>query len=135
MARKLRDKLPRVEFSGEQVTEGYWQQQLRERDARSKLRQKEYSDRTRGANYSNIRSGDKVLLKQTRDSKLSPNFESDSCVVAHKDGNAVVLQDAKRNCKMRNIAHMKKFVEPATIDIKGTRTARASRASSGTSTV
>ena len=39
MGRKLRDKLPKVEFSGEQVTEGYWQQQLRERDARSKLRQ------------------------------------------------------------------------------------------------
>ena len=135
MGRKLRDKIPRVEFSGDQVTEGYWQQQLRERDARSKLRQKEHAYRTRGAKYSDIRSGDKVLLKQARDSKLSPNFGPDSCVVAHKDENAVGLQDAKRNCKMRNIAHMKKFVEPATIDIKGTRPARASRASSGTSRV
>ena len=26
MGRNLRDKHPRVEFSGEQVTEGYWQQ-------------------------------------------------------------------------------------------------------------
>ena len=34
MGRKLRDNLPKVEFSGEQVTEGYWQQQVRERDAR-----------------------------------------------------------------------------------------------------
>ena len=75
MERKLRDKLPTVEFSGEQVTEGYWQQQLREGDARSKLRQKEYADRTRGAKYSDIGSRDKVLLKQARDSKLSPNFE------------------------------------------------------------
>lgn len=117
MGRKLHDKLSKVEFSGEQVTEGYWQQRLRERDARSKLRQKEYADRTRGAKYSDIRSGDKVLLKQTRDSKLSPNFEPDPYVVAHKDGNAVVLQDAEGNCKMRNIAHMKKFVEPATVEI------------------
>ena len=46
MGRKLRDRLPKVEFSGEQVTEGYWQQQLRKRDAHSKLRQKEYADRT-----------------------------------------------------------------------------------------
>ena len=84
MGRKLHDKLPKVEFSGDQVTEGYWQQ----------LRQKEYADRTRGAKYSDIRSGDKVLLKQTRDSKLSPNFEPDPYVVAHKDGNALVLQDA-----------------------------------------
>ena len=70
MGRRLRDKLPKVEFSDEQVTEGYWQQQLRERDARSKLRQREYADRTRGAKYSDIRSGDKVLLKQACDSKL-----------------------------------------------------------------
>ena len=70
MGRKLRHKLPKVEFSGERVTGGYWQEQLRERDARSRLRQKEYADRTRGAKYSDIGSGDKVLLKQARDSKL-----------------------------------------------------------------
>ena len=109
--------VPKLSFSGEQVTEGYWQQQLRERGARSKLRKKEYADRTRGAKYSDIRSGDKVLLKQTRDSKLSPTYKPDPYAVAHKDGNAVVLQDEKGNCKMRNIAHMKKFVEPATIEI------------------
>ena len=103
MARKLHYKLAKVEFSSEQVTGGYWQQQLRERDARLKLRQKEYADRTQGAKYSDIRSGDKVLLKQARNSKLSPNFEPDPYVVAHKDGNAVVLQDTKGNCEMRNI--------------------------------
>ena len=121
MGRKLRDKLSKVEFSGEQVTEGYWQQQLTERDARSKLRQREYADRTRGARYSDIRSGDKVLLKQARDSKLPPDSEPEPYVVAHKDGNAVVLQDAKGNCKMRNIAHMKKFVEPATTKIEASK--------------
>ena len=57
MGRKLRDKLPKVEFSGEQVTEAYWQQQLRARDTRSKLRQKEFADRTRGAKYRDIRIG------------------------------------------------------------------------------
>ena len=46
MGRKLRDKLPQVEFCKEQATEAYWQQQLRKRDARAKLRQK-YADRTR----------------------------------------------------------------------------------------
>ena len=82
----------------------------------------EYTDGTRGAKYSDIRSGDKVLLRQALDSKLSPNFEPDPYVVAHKDGeNAVVLQDAKGNCKMRNIAHMQKFVEPATIEIGALR--------------
>ena len=46
MGRKLRDKLPRVEFSKDRATEAYWQQLLRERDNRAKLRQKEYPDRT-----------------------------------------------------------------------------------------
>ena len=35
-----------------------------------------------------------MLLKQTRENKLSPNYEPDLYVVTHKDGNAVVLQDA-----------------------------------------
>lgn len=114
MGKKLRDKLPQVEFKKEQATEAYWQQQLRERDARAKLRQKEHADKTRAAKYSDIQAGDKVLLKQSRENKLSPNYEPDPYVVTHKDGNAVILQDANGNNKMRNTAHTKKFVEPVT---------------------
>ena len=36
MGRKLRDKLPQVEFSKDRPTEAYWQQLLRERDTRAK---------------------------------------------------------------------------------------------------
>ena len=53
-----------------------------------------------------------------RDSKLSPNYEPGPYVVVHKDGNAVVLQDVNGNSKMCNIAHMKKFVEPATTEME-----------------
>ena len=116
MGRKLRDKLPRVEFSKDRATEAYWQQLLRERDSRAKLRQKEYADRTRGAKHSDIEEGDKVLLKQTRENKLSPNYEPEPYIVTRKDGNAVILQDTNGNNKMRNIAHMKKFVDPGTVD-------------------
>ena len=116
MGRKLRDKLPQVEFSKDRPTEAYWQQLLRERDTRAKLRQKEYADRTRGAKHSNIEEGDKVLLKQTRENKLSPNYEPEPYVVTRKDGNAVILQGANGNNKMRSIAHMKKFVDPETVD-------------------
>jgi len=115
MRRKLCDKLPRVEFSKDRTTEAYWQQLLRERDSRAKLRQKEYADRTRGAKHSNIEEGDKVLLKQTRENKLSPNYEPEPYTVTRKDGNAVILQDTNGNNKMRNIAHMKKFVDPETV--------------------
>lgn len=84
MGRKPRDKLPRVEFSEDRTTEAYWQQLLRE--SRAKLHQKEYADKTHGAKHSKIEEGDKVLLKQTRENKLSPYS------VTHKDGNAVIQQ-------------------------------------------
>ena len=75
MGRKLRDKLAHVEFSKDRLTETYWQQLLRDRDTRAKLQQKEYADRTRAAKYSDIEEGDKVLLKQTCDNKLSPTYK------------------------------------------------------------
>ena len=117
MGRRLRDKLPKVEFSGEQVTEGYWQQ-------------KEYDMHTEQEELNRVTELNRMTLdrqkkycgnRQQTDSKLSPNYEPDPCVVAHKHGNAVVLQDAEGNCKMSNIAHMKKFVEPATIEIEASR--------------
>ena len=90
----------------------------RERDSRAKLRQKEYADKTRGTKHSNIEEGDKVLLKQTRENKLSTHYEPEPYVFIRKDENAVVLQDKNRNNKMHNIAHMKTFIGPET-DKKG----------------
>ena len=100
------------------ATKAYLQQQLRERDARAKLRQKEYADKTRAAKYSDIKAGYKVLFKQSQDNKLSPNYKPDPYVITHRDANTVVLQDANGNNKMRNIAHMKKFVESVTIEME-----------------
>ena len=77
-----------------------------ERDTRAKLHHKEYVVRTQGAKHSDIEEGDKVLLKQTRENKLSPNYEPEPYIVTRKDGNAVILQDTSGNNKMRNIAHM-----------------------------
>lgn len=116
MRRKLSDKLPRVEFSKYRTTEAYWQQLLRERDSRAKLRQKEYADKTRGAKHSKIEQGDKVPLKQTRENKVLPNYEPEPYTVTHKDGNSVILQDTNGTNKMRNIARMKKFIDPETVD-------------------
>lgn len=57
-----------------------------------------------------------MLLKQTCENKLSPNYEPEPYTVTHKDGNDVILQDTNGNNKMRNSAHMKKFVDPETVD-------------------
>ena len=112
------NELPILLLECHRATEAYWQQLLRERerDTRAKLRQKGYADRTRGAKHSDIEEGDKVLLKQTRENKLSPNYEPEPYIVTRKDGNAAILQDTNGNNKMRNIAHMKKFVDPGNVD-------------------
>ena len=57
-----------------------------------------------------------MLLKKTRENKLSPNYEPEPYIDTRKDGNAAILQDTNENNKMRNIAHMKKFVDPGNVD-------------------
>ncbi len=120
MGRKLRDKLPRVEVNESRVTEAERKQLLKERDARKKLRQKQYADKTRAARDSNIGEGDRVLLKQTRKNKLTSNFEPHPYKVVCREGNAVVVQDSDGDNKMRAIAHMKKYVEPQVVETKET---------------
>ena len=112
MGRRLNDKLPKVTIPSERITEAHWQQLLRERDARGKLRQKEYADSKRSAQYSDIAEGDRILLNKSRDNKLSPNFEPEPYVVVEKKGNAVLIEDQEGNTKLRNASHMKKFLQP-----------------------
>ena len=54
MGRKLRDTL-----NSPKTTEAYWQQLLSERDSSAKLHQKEYADKTRGANTEKSRRATK----------------------------------------------------------------------------
>ena len=122
MGRRLNDKLPRVAIPTDRVTEAHWQQLLRERDARAKLRQKEYADSKRSAEYSDIGEGDRILLNKSRDNKLSPSFEPLPYKVVEKKGNAVLIQDQEGNTKMRNASHMKKFIHPdPSTETHGTR--------------
>ena len=93
MGRKLRDKLPKLKISEEQATEADWQKLVKEKDGRAKMKQKIYADKKRGARPSDIVVGDRVLLKQSRENKLSTNFEPHPYTVVHRDGNAVVAED------------------------------------------
>lgn len=76
MGRPLNDKLPIVTILRKRIIEGHWEQLLRERDARGKLREKEYADRKRSAQYSDIGEGDHILLNKRSENKLCPNFET-----------------------------------------------------------
>ena len=109
---RLKDTLPKVTIPSERITEAHWQQLLRERDAQGKLRQKEYADSKRSAQYSDIDEGDRILLNKSRGNKLSPNFEPVPYKVVEKKGNAVLIEDQDGNTKLRNMSHMKKFLQP-----------------------
>ena len=112
MGQRLNDKLPRVTIPSERITEAHWQQLPRERDARGTLRQREYADSKRSAQYSAIGEGDNILLNKSLDNKLSPNFEPLPYKVVEKKGNAVLIQDQEGNTNLRNASHMKKFIQP-----------------------
>ena len=53
-----------------------------------------------------------ILLRQNRENKLSPTFESDPYRVVEKNGNAVIIENSTGQSKMRNTGHIKKFVDP-----------------------
>ena len=106
------DKLPKVTIPSERITQAHWQQLLRERDARGKLWQKEYADSKRSAQYSDITEGDHILLNKSCDKKLCPNFEPVPYKVVEKKGNAVLIEDQEGNTKLRNVSHIKKFLQP-----------------------
>ncbi|KAK3738593.1 hypothetical protein QZH41_009884, partial [Actinostola sp. cb2023] len=112
MGRKVRDKLPRIRLTSERTTESECQQLLRERDAKAKLRQKEYADMNRSAKPCDIQEGEEVLLKQDRENKLFPNFEPEPYTVLERKGNAVVIENTEGKTKMRNIAFTKRFIRP-----------------------
>ena len=112
MGRRLKDKLLKVTIPSERITEAHWQQRLRERDVRGKLRHKEYADSKRSAQYSDIVEGDRILLNKSYDNKLSPNFEPVPYKVVDKNGNAVLIEDKDGNTKLRNTSHLKKSLQP-----------------------
>ena len=114
MGRKLRNKLPKVTIASEKLSEGERRNLILERDAARKQKQKEYADKHRLAHTSDIHEGDTVLVKQLhKTNKLTPNFEPVPSQVIRKDGNAVIVQSPGGPMRMRNSAHVKKFIPTA----------------------
>ena len=113
MGRKLRDKIPRVRINSEGLTDTDRKEMIAERDAVRKLKEKEYADKRRRATPSNIMVGDQVLVKQLhRENKLTPTFDPTPYEVIRREGNAVIVQSPNGPQRMRNTAHVKKFIPP-----------------------
>ncbi|KAK3754565.1 hypothetical protein QZH41_017002 [Actinostola sp. cb2023] len=85
--RELRTKLPELRRDESISTEG-----TRDRDWSNKLAGKMYADIKRGATPNEVTPGDKVLLKNTKNTgKLAPRFEPEPYTVQTKEGQELTL--------------------------------------------
>ena len=102
--RKVRTKLPELR---EESTES----EMRDRDSEMKAKAKQYADKKRNVQESDLTPGDKVLVKQERRNKLSTPFAPEPYAVVTKTGNSVVIESPEGVQLMRNTTHVKKFEE------------------------
>ena len=103
--RTLRTKLPGLREAAR------LDEEVRDRDQEKKIKMKEYSDRTRKAEESNLMAGDKVLLKQPRANKWTTRFESQPYELIDKCGNSVVIKSPEGAQYKRNSTHVKLYHE------------------------
>ena len=103
--RKLRTRIPGIEEF--QVHD----QKVRDRDKEAKEGGKLYDDKKRGARESDVREGNRVLLKQEQTNKLTPTFRPEPFRVLKKTGNSVVVESPEGVQYKRNSTHVKNFVE------------------------
>ena len=102
--RKMRTKLP-------ELREESIESEMRDRDGEMKAKAKQYADKKRNAQESDLAPGDKVLVKQERKNKLSTPFAPGPCDVVTKTGNSVVVESSEGVQRMRNTTHVKKYEE------------------------
>ena len=101
--RRIRTKLPHLqEFSIED--------EVRDRDSERKEKGKVYAVCQRNARESEIREGDKVLLRQEKENKLSTPYKQSPFTVIYKNGNSVLVE-ADGVQYRRNVTHVKKYFE------------------------
>jgi len=74
----------------------------RQKDAEQK--QKNYSDDRRGAVFSDIKPGDKVLLQQQQSNKLSLPYNPGLFTVAERYGQEVIVKSQDKDQSSGNIA-------------------------------
>lgn len=104
--REMRSKLPDLRREAPITNE-----EVRDRDWSRKLSQKEYVDAKRIAVASEVEVGDKVLLKNSKTNKLSPNYDPNPCEVIDRKGGEVTIRSTAGAEFKRNVSFVKKYQE------------------------
>ena len=103
--RKIRTKLP-------EFREDHEASEVPDRDGEMNSKAKLYADKKRHAEYSDLVPGDRVLLKQEKQNKLSTTFAPEPYDVVSRNGSSIVIKSPEGVQLERNTAHVKKYEEP-----------------------
>ena len=106
-SRELRTKLPQVENLGKVP----YDEELRDKDAMNKCKNKMYIDEKRGAKESDLETGSKVLVKKERQSKMDTPFVPVPYKLADKHGNSCTVESPEGVQYKRNNTHVKRYQE------------------------
>ena len=93
-----------------QVQEFSIEDEVRDRYSERKEKGNVYADCRRNARESEIREGDKVLLRQKKENKLSTPYKQSPFTVIQQNSNSVVVE-ADGVQYRRNVTHVKKYFE------------------------
>ena len=83
-----------------------------QKDASSKCKAKEYTEKKRHAKSTDFQIGDLVLLKNVmKQNKLSPEYENELYTITKMYERSVQVQDTKGKYRIRNKAHIMKYFQ------------------------
>lgn len=106
--RNIRDKIPSI---GDLIYEPS-DEEARDNDIMNKQKGKEKEDKIRNAKDSNVKQGDKVLIRNMNiPHKLTTRFNTDEYTVTQKVGNEVTVSREDGQVFKRHITHVKKIPE------------------------
>ena len=109
--REMHSKLPDLRREAPVTSE-----EVCDRDWSRKLSQKDYVDAKSRAAESQVEIGDKVLLRNTKTNKLSPNYNPNPCEVLDRRGGEVTVRNSAGVDIKRNVSFVKKYQERTSND-------------------
>lgn len=90
---------------------GLTDEEMRDLDRYKKYGYKQYADKKRHAKVSEIQPGDKVLVRQRKENKLTTPFSPIEHTVVWKSGNSVAAQSPEGKIVRRNSSHFQPVKE------------------------
>ena len=103
--REMKTKLPELRPEGNVTSES-----VRDKDWQSKVSQKLYADKSRGAKPNPLDVGDEVLVRTPKTNKLSPKYHADTGTVVKRIGGEVTVQRQDGTQLKRHVTAVKKVV-------------------------